>query len=37
MHGGLSTGPRTPEGKAKCVAAARRSLELARAARRPAV
>ena len=33
MHGGLSTGPRTPEGKARTAAAARRNLELARAAR----
>jgi hypothetical protein len=26
MHGGLSTGPRTPEGKAKCAEAARRRI-----------
>lgn len=34
MHGGLSTGPRTAEGKARCAEAARRNLELAWAARR---
>ena len=33
MHGGLSTGPRTPEGKARCVVAALRNIEKARAAR----
>jgi hypothetical protein len=34
MHGGLSTGPRSPEGKARCRAAALRNLESARAAGR---
>lgn len=32
MHGGLSTGPRTAEGKARCRAAALRNLEAAQAA-----
>jgi hypothetical protein len=34
MHGGLSTGPKTPEGKARVAAVARRNLELANAALR---
>jgi hypothetical protein len=37
MHGGMSTGPRTPEGKSKCVEAARRNLTIANAARRVAL
>ena len=32
MHGGLSTGPRTAEGKARCRVAALRNLEKARSA-----
>ena len=32
MHGGLSTGPKSEDGKARCAEAARRNLELARKA-----
>jgi len=37
MHGGKSTGPRTPEGKARCADAARRNLVIANVARRAAL